>query len=227
MRIVFALIGYLSTATVIAACLVVGYLWRTSALTDDKMFRMVALLHDVDIEKIAAETDVVASAVPDEEPSLDEVERYREVLLRNYEVKNESLERGRQEFENLLTQLRESTQRFDKLARDLTSQLKQQGELSTKENIEKVVRDLELLSADKAQELLLRHLTEADGVNDVILLMGKMTSSKLKKVLEEFNEQSDLDELYKIHSLMLDGHPQKPIIDKAMQMIKSGESGNL
>ncbi len=226
MRLLFALIGYLSTATVISACLLVFYLWQNNTLTDDKMFRIVALLHDVDIDELAAETESTASTVPVEEPSLDEVERFREVMLRNFEVKNESLERGRQEFQHLLTQLRESTQRFDKLARDLGNQLKQQGELSTKENIEKVVRDLELLSADKAQDLLLRHLSEPEGVNDVILLMGKMTSSKLKKVLEEFNDPSDLDQLYKIHSLMLEGHPQKPIIDKALQMIKSGETDN-
>jgi hypothetical protein len=225
MRPLLTIIGYLCTGTVLALCLGIGYLWYADMLNDDKMFRIVALVHDVDVDKIAAETEIDDSKVPSEEPSLDEVERYREVMLRNYEVKHESLARGKQEFEHLLTQLRESTQRFDELARDLGDQLKQQGELTTKENVSKVVRDLELMPADRSQEMLMRYMNEPEGYNDVIMLMGKMSSSKLKKVLDEFTTQEELDQLHKVHSLMLDGHPQKPIIDKAMQMLKSGEVG--
>jgi hypothetical protein len=52
-RFLFALIGYLATATVITLALGVGYLWQTERLSDDKMFRMIALLQGVDLEQIA------------------------------------------------------------------------------------------------------------------------------------------------------------------------------
>ena len=47
-RILFALIGYVCTATVIAAVLCIAYLWQTDRLNEDKMLRLVAKLHDVD-----------------------------------------------------------------------------------------------------------------------------------------------------------------------------------
>ena len=224
MRFLFAFIGYFCTATVIAAVGGLAFMWHRDVINDDKVFRMVALLHDVDIDKIAEEAELADGKVPPEELSLADVNRIHEVTQRNFEVKNEALDRGRQEFNHLLKQLKEATDRFDKLASDLKKRLEQQGELSTNENVAKVVRDLEVMPPDRAKELLLRHMNEPDGVNDVMLLMGEMSGTKLKKILERFEEQDDLDRLYKIHSLMLDGHPQKKILDEAFQMLNSGGS---
>ena len=40
-------------AMVIALALTIGYLWHTEQLNDEKLFRMVALFHDVDLHQIA------------------------------------------------------------------------------------------------------------------------------------------------------------------------------
>ena len=39
MRFLLALIGYLSTATVIAAAVGLGYVWQSEQLNDEKMLR--------------------------------------------------------------------------------------------------------------------------------------------------------------------------------------------
>ncbi|MEM6330040.1 MAG: hypothetical protein AAF790_07320, partial [Planctomycetota bacterium] len=77
MRMLGVIIGYFCTATVLSATIGMAYLWRTQRLDDEKVFRIVALVHDVDIDSLAEEQQGDAAATPDEEPSPDDVARYQ------------------------------------------------------------------------------------------------------------------------------------------------------
>ena len=48
-----ALIAYVCVATVITLALIVGWCWHTDRLNSEKMFRLTALLQDVDLQQIA------------------------------------------------------------------------------------------------------------------------------------------------------------------------------
>ena len=52
--LLFGLIAYVCVATVITLALIIGYLWHTDQLNDDKMFRLMAVMQDVDLQQIAA-----------------------------------------------------------------------------------------------------------------------------------------------------------------------------
>jgi hypothetical protein len=69
LQLLFALIGYVCTATVITALLGIYYFWRTDRLNDEKMFRMIALLQDVDLVQIAAKQKKTTEEVPHGEPA--------------------------------------------------------------------------------------------------------------------------------------------------------------
>ncbi|HEY4235038.1 MAG TPA: hypothetical protein VGM76_16515, partial [Lacipirellulaceae bacterium] len=71
--LLFPLLGYLATATVITVALGVGYLWHTERLTDDKMFRVIALLEGVDLQQLADAPKKTDEEVPPEEASMDAV----------------------------------------------------------------------------------------------------------------------------------------------------------
>ena len=98
----FPLLGYLATATVITVVLGIGYLWRTERLTDDKMFRVVALLQGVDLQQIADSQKKTEEEIPAEEPSMEAVVGHQQILDRNYEVKLLELQSGRQEYDHRL-----------------------------------------------------------------------------------------------------------------------------
>ncbi len=210
LRLLFALIGYVATATVITMALGLAYLWRTDRLTDEKIFRVTALLQDVDLEQIAAAERSAEGKVPHEEPSLDEVVSHQQVLDRNYEVKLLTLQRGRQEFDERLQQLKTQSERFDRQARDWETKLKQQGELTTQENLAKVVSDLEQVKPATAKDLLMRWVTE-DRMDDVILLLGRMSETKKGKILKSFATPDELDKLHEIHRLLIDSGEQEKL----------------
>jgi hypothetical protein len=213
-RLLFALIGYVATATVITMALGLVYLWHTDRLTDEKIFRITALMQGVDLEQIAAAEKGSAGEVPAEEPSVDEVVGQQQVLDRNYEVKLLSLQRGRQEFDNRLQLLKTQSERFNRQAQDWELKLKQQGELSTQENLTKVVSDLEQVKPATAKDLLMRWVNE-DRMNDVILLLGRMSETKKGKILKSFATPEELDKLHEIHRLLLESKENQEQLKQA------------
>ena len=229
MRILLALIGYLSTATVIAASLGLGYLWQSERLSDEKMFRIVALLQDVDVDGIAAEKVALETEAPPEEPSMAQIERVREIAMRNFEAKQNSLKRRSGEVKHLLSQLSEARERFDAMARELDDRIRRESELSSQESISSIVRDLKSVKPEEAKLLLLRIIDGAGpdpdqrtaALGQVIRLMNAMPTTTLKNILKKFKTQDELNQLHEIHSLQLDGGPQKEVFDEALSRLSN------
>src|SRR3954468_14869748 len=132
------LIAYICVATVITAALAIGYFWHTEQLTSEKVFRIVAMLQDVDLQQLAAAQQKKAGdEVPPEEPSLNEVMHRQQVQDRNFEVKLLALKTGKQEYDTSLHDLNEKIDRYDHMVQDIQSKLKQQQELTSQQNVAK------------------------------------------------------------------------------------------
>lgn len=224
MRMLIGLIGYACTATVISAVLGMAYLYGTNRVDDEKMFRMVALLHDVDVDRIAEENEVAAEEIPDEEPSPEDVRWRRQILARNHEVKMEALKRGKLNFDASLSALITEKERFDEIATKLQKELEEEGELSNKQSVQKVVQNLELMKADQAKDELRRILQEEDGVADVIKLTKTMNTNKLKKILQRFVTPEEQEELHTILQSMLNGGPQQEVFENALEELNKLKS---
>lgn len=219
------LVGYVSTATLIALLAGLGYLWQTDRLNDQKVFRMMALFHDVDLHQLADAQRKTAEEVPPEEVSLEDALRRQQVMDRNFEAKLLSLRSGKQEFDHRLQQLKELINRYDRMAQDWQSKWKQQEELSTQQNLATVVGHLELINPLQAKEELLRWVDEG-RMNDAILLMSKMSESKLKKILQRFQSDKELTTLYEIHQQIIDSGEKSKTLEKALGELKSIEAEN-
>ncbi len=220
MKLVFNAIGYLSTATVIALAIGLAYLWQTRGITNEKLFEMVALMHDVNLREISEEEEFKERDVPTEEQSLDEYERLREIKLRNYEVKVNALKQSRKEYDASFQSLAEATKRFDNLAKELEGRLKQQGELAMQQSLRSVVERLEAIKPVYAKEELLMYLKEPDGEQTVILLLRSMSENKRAKVLQQFQTPEELQELHRINQLEMQGFPDKPEIDRLLERVR-------
>lgn len=224
LNMMFALVGYVSTATVITLVLGLLYLWHTDRLNDEKMFRMVALVHDVDLQQIAAAQKKAAEEVPPEELSLTGVLHQQQVLDRNYEVKLLALQRGRQDYDFTLQQLKEQISRYDRMAQDWQDRLKQHEDLTTQENVAKVVSQLEQVKPAIGKGLLMRYIDE-DRMDDAILLMSKMSESKLAKILKTFDTDEELDKLHEIHQRIVGRGKDTAQLENALDKLKPAATG--
>jgi len=213
--LVLGLIAYLCVATVITAALAFGYFWHTEQLTSEKVFRIVALLQDVDLQQLSAAQQKKAGAdVPPEEPSLNEVMHRQQVQDRNFEVKVLALKTGKQEYDASFQKLIEKIDRYDRMVQDVQSRLKQQQELTTQENLSKVVSQLEQVKPDVAKDSFMKFIVE-ERMDDAILLMSKMSESKLSKILKTFQTPEELIRLHDIHRRIISGGPEVGKLKKA------------
>jgi hypothetical protein len=214
--LLLGLIAYVCVATVITIALVIGYFFHTDQLNSEKVFRMVALVQDVDLQQVAAsEQKKAGDEVPPEEPSLNQVANRQQVQDRNFEVKLLALKRGKQDYDVSLHDLNEKIDRYDRMVQDIQSRLKQQQELTTQQNIAKVVGQLEQVKPDVGKDSLMKFIEE-DRMDDAILLMSRMSESKLKNILKTFQTPQELSKLHDIHRRIISGGPEAANLKKAI-----------
>ncbi len=235
MRFLFALIGYLSVATVIAASLGLAYIWQSERMNDAKMFELVALLYDIDVDKIAAETEEKQEAeIPPEELSLEEIDKQRQIKMLNHEVRMNALKRSQSEFNFMRSQLVQERERFDDMAGKIKDGLEKERDEAAEESINGIIQDLVSVKPDVAKDLLLRFLAKPTdspeqkqkGMEDVITLMRSMPTDALQGILKKFQTPEDLAQLHEIHSLMLQGGPREQIIKNALKQLYDNDVGN-
>lgn len=219
-RILFPLVGYVATATVISIAVCFGYLLQTERLTNEKIFRIVAMLQGVDLQQIAETAHESDEEIPPEEPSLEALVGQQQVLDRNFEVKMLALQRGRQEYDHRLQLLNDKSEKMQRLAEESIDRLKQQAELTTQDNLAKVVSNIEQLRPAVAKELLLRYIDE-DRMQDVITLLGTMAENKKAKILKTFTTDQELEKLYEILRLMAEDTENKEKYQQAMEEIQA------
>lgn len=223
LRLLFVIIGYLCTATVITATLGLGYLLQSGKLSDEKMFRAVALLHDVDLNQLADDQAAQEAEIPPEENSLVETEKKQQVLERNHEIKVLALERGRQEFDYLLRSLEEKTDRMERQALEIQNLVNNRRELSTQQSIDNVVANLQDMPPETAKLDLLKMMDEGRE-EDVIVLWIELAPKTRKKILAAIEEEDELKQLHEMHRMMLAGYPHVNDLEKAEDALNDLDS---
>jgi hypothetical protein len=221
-NILSALVVYFCVATVITLALILGYMWQTDRLNDEKVFRIFALLHDVDLQQIAQAQIKTGDEVPAEEPSISEVLHQQQVQDRNFEVKMLALQRGKQDYDHAFQELKKEIDRYDRLAQDWQSKLKEQEELTNQENVAKVVSQLEQVGPEVGKAELLRWINEG-RMDDAILLMSKMSEKKLGKILKTFETDVELDTLHEIHERIMGGSGETQQLEKALGELNAAD----
>jgi hypothetical protein len=63
-------------------------------------------------------------------------------------------------------------------------------------------------------------------MDDAILLMSKMSESRLKKLLKEFQSDDELNKLYEIHQRIIDNREKASSLQKALADLKALSADN-
>jgi hypothetical protein len=224
-NLVFTLVAYFCVASVISLALILGHMWHTDRLNDEKVYRIFALLHDVALQQIAQSQQKRSDEVPPEEPSSTGVLHHQQVQDRNFEVKLLALQRGKQDYDHRYQELKKEIDRYNRLAQDWQSRLKQETELKNQENVAKVVSQLEQVRPEVGKEELLRWINEG-RMDDAIVLMSKMSESKLGKILRTFETDTELDTLHEVHERIIGGSSDTEQLQKALDELNAADGNS-
>ena len=90
-RFTLPLVAYLCVGTVISAGLGYGYLRRSGKLNDETMFRIMALLHGVDLNELAKESETTVEGTAPEEASFGEQQAHVQATSLRFDAKQKQL----------------------------------------------------------------------------------------------------------------------------------------
>ena len=227
-RFLFPLIGYLCVGTVITGALAYGYLVQTGRLTDETEFRIAALLHGVDLDELHNEVSQQEDEAPDAEPSYDEKQRQLDIVSLHSDAMRKQLESSLTEFDYQLKRLSTESSRYASLKKEVEEFLNQQKNLVETEAMQRVIAQIEGLSAKKQAKPILKQYIDDQRIDQVILILNRMKPTVRRDVLKAFDAPEDLDQLYLIQRAMLSNDPNKVFIDEKIEALKAlkGQANN-
>lgn len=226
LRMLIPLVGYVCVATVVSAALGVGYLRRSGKLNDETLYRMVALVHGVDLEEIEHAQDQVLAETPREEPSYAEQQMHAQAATIHFDAKRKQLADSLLEFDFQLERLTAETNKYAELGASVEQKLKsQKEELLTAQMIE-VRKQIEMMTPDTQAKEILVLMIRDQRIDEVILLLGSMKARSCQSIINTFDTKDDIDMLYLVQQKMLAGGPTVDLINerlKDLEQLKNQE----
>jgi hypothetical protein len=215
-----SLFGYACVASVISLALGYGYLRHAGKLDDETMFRIVALVHGVNLEEIAKAKKQEKPSTPAEEASFQEQRQRSQTASLQFDAKQKQLADSLVIFNYQLKQLNLATENYAKLRADVKQYLEEQGKLVLSENMQKVRAQFENFDPKKQAKPMLSQYIDENRLDEVIMLLNSMKPPVQKDILKTFTTKEDLDRLYRIQRKMLAGEPVKPMIDARLKELE-------
>ncbi len=216
-RIVFPLIGYLCVGTVITAAAGYGYLRNANKLDDERMFKIVALLHGVDLEEVAEAQRMGVDEIPVEELSYEAKQQQYQIAALQIQAKRADLDDDLEEFAHRQRSVDIANNRYQLLRDDVEQYLKTEQERAEEEGLVSVGEHMKGLDAKKQAKPLLLEMIKDNRIDEVIRLLNRMTSGRRKEILRTFVTEEEIAILYRIQNHIMAGDPVKPFINSKIQ----------
>ncbi len=214
-----ALLSYFCIATVIALLTAIGAMWFKGALDEDRLYRVLASLHGVDMVAMQRELIREAQAPDLEQPSA--ATRLDQQMLKSLDLdlRELAVSKGLASLGAIETHLQIETARFEDLKKAYASKLRELEEDEQTTSMRELQRTLEAIRPDQAKEQILKMLDD-DALDDVVTILTKMAIDKRKKIIAEFKQGADADKLYEILKNIRLGEPAVSQIEDARDKLK-------
>jgi hypothetical protein len=220
LRLLIPLIGYVCVATVVTAALGFGYLRSSGKLNDETLYRMIALVHGVDLEKFEhAEEKAVADA-PGEEPSFAQQQQFAQAATIQFDAKRKQLATSLIEFDHQLKRLTEETERYNDLGDSVKAKLNEDKQQILNEQLVKVSQQIEAMTPKTQGKPMLVMRIEEDRLDEAILLLNNLKPRSRQEILATFTSPEEIKYLYRIQRKMLEGGQAVDFIDEKLKELE-------
>jgi hypothetical protein len=210
MRTFLALLGslfsYFCVATVIALVTAIVAMWFKGALDEERLYRVLASLHGVDMVTMQRELIQEMKAPDMEQPSA--ATRMDQQMLKSLDLdlRELAMAKGIESLGAIETQLQTETTRFEKLKKDYAVKLKEIEDEERATAMKELQRTMEAIRPAQAKEQILKMLDD-NAMDDVVSILRNMAIDKRKKIIAEFKQGADAEKLYEILKNIRLGEP--------------------
>jgi hypothetical protein len=217
-RFTLPLVAYLCVGTVITAGLGYGYLRRSGKLNDETMFRIMALVHGLDLNELAEKSEKSVEGTPPEEASFGEQQAHVQATTLRFDAKQKQLADSLVQFEYQVNRVTAARERYDELRTAVETFLTEKEKELTDSDLSGVRAQLEAMDPKKQAKPLLMKYIENGEVDLVVKLLGSMKERSRREILRTFTTpEEDIKVLKQIQEHMLNDNPAKDLIAKKLE----------
>ena len=197
-----------------------GYLRKSGKLNDETLYRIVALVHGVDLDEIEQAQEAVAAETPPEEPSFAEQQQFAQAATIQFDAKQKQLASSLLEFDHQLKRLTSEANRYTMLGDSVKQELETQKQMVLNQQIIEVSKQIESMDPDTQAKPMLALRIEQDRLDEVILLLNNMKPRSRTAILNTFTTEQDIENLYKVQRKMLEGGQAVEFINERLQELE-------
>ncbi|MEX0936793.1 MAG: hypothetical protein WDZ59_02955 [Pirellulales bacterium] len=203
---------YLCIGSIVTAAVGMGYLWSSGKLDDEKLVKILAVVHDVTIEK--EETPRSASqAAGAQQPSYDENETVRDIMMRKLELKRLAVDKAIEDIRYKRQQLDSDRERHQRLVSTFDAKLESLFGEATAEGFAKQRRIWENIKSTQAKDQIIQ-MVEQEEIEDVVAILSEMPVEKQAKIVSQFTTEAEIEVLDNILRMVRQGLPQTALIEQ-------------
>lgn len=200
-------------ATVLAQSIILVLAGARGNIKSDTLLKSIALLNGIDISGDQLQR-MLEDAQQVDYPTYEEVRDKRALENLNLQRRDTSVERMREQANEMLAELRTKTADFDTRKDEFYKLLEQKEKTLLDESLKDVQQTIEVLSPEQAKEQI-KKLIEAQQMDDVVIIFKEMPLDKRKKIMGEFTSQEEIDILHEILMRTRNGEPTASLIQEA------------
>lgn len=212
------LLAYTCVGTLLAQAIGLGYLWQTGKLNRDKLFRMMALVHDIQLEDAGSERGA-GRASGNSQQSFDEIQKQRAIQFRQLELKQQFLDKGLEQVRFERIQLSEDKERHRRIKTAFEERMKALRDRTTVDGYANVRLIWENIQPKQATQQIMK-MIEADEIEDVVVILSDMPITKRAKIVKAFTTPEQIEAMDDILRLIRKGAPQSTLIDETRQRLE-------
>lgn len=209
---------YLCVATVVAQSAAVATLWTKGALDRGRLYRVLAALHGVDVVTMQTRLAAQKKAAQQEQPSFDSRVEAQRLQSLDLDLRETALDKGLVDLLNLQSTVQTAETQFQQQRQSYDTKLRDMVDEVQATSMKELQRTIEAMRPEQAKAQLLKML-EDKAMGDVVTIVKNMPADKQKKLIAEFKDGTDADQLYQILKNIRAGEPVKSQIDEARQQL--------
>jgi len=214
-----SLIIYLLVGQALAVVVLFGAVALKGGFTREKVRQMIAVMQGVDLLVLREGIEDQRAKEKSEQLSLADVAEARARKSRDLELREQELRNQLARATSMQRVVTEDTERYQRMTADFEARLKMLREGAIATNLENARLLLENVKPKQAKDQIQKMLDGGEMKQAVTLLAG-MPIEKRAKIVAEFKNEKESEELAEMLRMIRAGEPDVTVIDETAKQMK-------
>lgn len=210
---------YFCVASIVAQLLMLGYISTQVELTPEKIRRMAQVAYG--LEEKPADVPIATNLAEPDKGSIAQVVEARAIKLRDMEFRQQALQTLKAEIDLQQRQLSSEVANVDRAKDEFEKQLAEWQDAERTAAVDNAVALIAGMKAPQAKEQIMQ-MWERGEKDWVVSLVKSLPPNNRNKIVAEFTQQEEAQDLSEIIRLLREGVPEIRLAEDVGDILTSG-----